>query len=75
MSRLFVFIAVYSALATGAGAQTTVPPIVNGGFPLVSPSAPRILFESNRTGKTQLWLIAADGSGERQLTNKDGFTG
>jgi len=75
MPRLFAFIALCSALAPSVGAQTTAPPIVNGGFPLVSPSAPRILFESNRTGKTQLWLISADGTGERQLTSKDGFTG
>jgi TolB protein len=59
-----------SAFAFGAGAQTTAPAI-HGGFPLVSPSAPRIVFESNRTGKTQLWIISADGTGERQLTNRD----
>lgn len=62
------------ALAINAGAQTTTtpPPPVHGGFPLASPSAPQILFESNRTGKTQLWVISADGSGEKQLTNRDG---
>jgi TolB protein len=63
--------AVCSAIALSAGAQTSAPPLVNGGFPLVSPSAPRILFESNRTGKTQLWIISADGTSERQLTNRD----
>lgn len=56
--------------AASSGAQTTTS-IVNGGSPLVSPSAPRILFESNRTGKNQLWIISADGTGERQLTNRD----
>lgn len=56
--------------AANSAAQTTTP-VVNGGFPLVSPSAPRILFESNRTGKNQLWIISADGTGERQLTNRD----
>src|SRR5471032_2774293 len=76
MSRLtFLLAAVVSTLATRVGAQTSAPPLVNGGFPLVSPSAPRILFESNRTGKTQLWIIAADGTGERQLTTRDGFAG
>ena len=63
--------AVCSVFALSAGAQTSAPPLVNGGFPLVSPSAPRILFESNRTGKTQLWIISADGAGEKQLTNRD----
>ena len=72
MPRLSPLLAVLcSALALSAGAQTSAPPLVNGGFPLVSPSAPRILFESNRTGKTQLWIISADGTGERQLTNRD----
>jgi TolB protein len=72
MSRLSSpLVAVWSALALSAGAQTSAPPVVNGGFPLVSPSAPRILFESNRTGTTQLWIISAGGTGERQLTNRD----
>ena len=71
MPRPFLLAAALSALAVNAGAQTSAPPIVNGGFPLVSPSAPQILFESNRTGKTQLWIISADGTGEKQLTNRD----
>jgi TolB protein len=68
----FLIAASFSTLTISAGAQTSAPPLVNGGFPLMSPSAPRILFESNRTGKTQLWIISADGTGERQLTNRDG---
>jgi TolB protein len=76
MSRLSLLLAALaSTLTIAAGAQTTAPPIVNGGFPLVSPSAPRILFESNRTGKDQLWIISADGTGERQLTTRDGYAG
>lgn len=72
MPRLsFLLAALFAALAPSVGAQTSAPPLVNGGFPLVSPSGPRILFESNRTGKTQLWIISADGTGERQLTHRD----
>ncbi|MGZ3374584.1 MAG: hypothetical protein ACXU9Z_14935, partial [Gemmatimonadaceae bacterium] len=71
MSRIsLVLAAPFLVLAARAGAQTTTP-VINGGSPLVSPSAPRILFESNRTGKNQLWIISADGTGERQLTNRD----
>ena len=70
MPRLFLLPVALSALAISAGAQTSAPPLANG-FPLVSPSAPRILFESNRTGKTQLWIISPDGTGEKQLTNHD----
>jgi Tol biopolymer transport system component len=77
MTRLSLFIGtVCSAFTISLSAQTNAaPPIVNGGFPLVSPSAPRILFESNRTGKDQLWIISADGTGERQLTTRDGYAG
>ena len=74
MSRLtFLLAAVVSTLATRVGAQTSAPSLVNGAFPLVSPSAPQILFESNRTGKDQLWIVSADGTGERQLTTHDGY--
>jgi Tol biopolymer transport system component len=71
MSRRSLLAALCSALAVSAGAQTSTPPLVNGGSPLVSPSGPRILFESNRTGRNQLWIVSADGIGERQLTNRD----
>lgn len=68
---LFLLAALCSTLTSSVGAQANAPPLVNGGFPVVSPSAPRILFESNRTGTTQLWIISADGSSERQLTHRD----
>jgi Tol biopolymer transport system component len=76
MFRLLLLLAALcSTLTIRAESQTSAPPLVNGGFPLVSPSAPVILFESNRTGTTQLWLISADGTGERQLTHRDGVAG
>jgi TolB protein len=57
-------------LALAVLAAQKAAPVNNGAFPLVSPSAPRILFESNRTGTNQLYLINADGTGERQLTHR-----
>ena len=62
--------AVLLLVAQTAAAQATRAPVINGGFPLVSPTAPRILFESNRTGTNQLWIIDADGTAERQLTKE-----
>src|SRR5437764_14933025 len=61
---------VLSAAFTTAVAQTKTAarPIINGGAPLVSPSAPVILFESNRSGRNLLYIMNADGSGQRQLT-------
>ena len=57
-----------ATLSTGLDAQIA-PTAVTAGYPLVSPTAPRILYESNRSGSNQLWIINADGSGARQLTN------
>jgi TolB protein len=71
MPRISLALVVPFLILTASSDAQTTTPVVNGGFPLVSPSAPRILFESNRTGKNQLWIISADGTAERQLTNRD----
>jgi TolB protein len=65
-----LFCVTHAALTLGAAAQTTRTPVIQGGSPLVSPTSPRILFESNRTGTNQLWIINADGTSERRLTNE-----
>lgn len=41
---------------------------VDGGDPAVSPDGARILYVSERSGKSQLFVMNADGTGARQLT-------
>jgi Tol biopolymer transport system component len=62
-----------ATVALGAAAQAAKAPAIQNGAPLVSPTAPRILFESNRTGTNQLWII--DETGERQLTREPAGVG
>ena len=50
-------------------ATPTPTPIVNGAQPVVSTRGQRIAFSSNRGGAEDLFVINADGTGERQLTH------
>jgi TolB protein len=71
MIRSACIAVIASATLTSIAPGQTKPSarsVINGGFPLVSPSAPVILFESNRSGINQLYLMNADGSGQRQVT-------
>jgi dipeptidyl aminopeptidase/acylaminoacyl peptidase len=49
--------------------QLTNPQGKRDAAPRWSPDGKFILFESNRSGSSQLWVISADGSELRQLTN------
>jgi TolB protein len=70
MLRNVLLFFVANATLALAGAAQTKARVVENGSPLVSPTSPRILFESNRTGTNQLWIINADGTDERQLTRE-----
>src|SRR5271166_3099030 len=39
-------------------------------FPSWAPDGRHIVFQSNRTGKTQIWTMLADGSEQKQLTTQ-----
>ena len=47
----------------------TPRPVTSGSLPVVSPDGSRIAFTSNRTGAPDLFVIDANGTNERQLTN------
>lgn len=57
---------------TRAQAQSTPPPIPTAPFtninPSWSPDERQIVFESRRHGRVQLYIVNADGTGERRLT-------
>jgi Tol biopolymer transport system component len=50
------------------GQTPTRPPVIHGSLPVVSPDGSRIVFISNRDGAEDLFVIAADGTGETRLT-------
>ena len=49
--------------------QAPAQPMIHGGAPAVSPDGSRIAFLSDRDGATDLYVIAADGTGESRLTH------
>ncbi len=52
----------------GTGLTQLTADTANDGFAAWSPDGSKIVFESNRTGTQQLWLMNADGSNQTQLT-------
>jgi TolB protein len=66
----FRVLALLLALTSAAIARQQAPRAVsNGELPVVSPDGKLIAFLSNRGGAQDLFIIAADGTGETQLTN------
>src|SRR5262249_27532820 len=62
------------AAADGKGEprQLTNAPGKKDRHPRWSPDGKRILFESNRSGESQLWVIGLDGGAATQLTTISG---
>ena len=58
------------ALGDGAGQQLVTHPD-GGGEPSWSPRGDRVVFVSERGGEKDLYVIDADGTGERRLTSND----
>jgi TolB protein len=67
----FALVLLVLAVLPGMGrAQAPAsPPPRNGSLPAVSPDGSHIAFVSNRGGSEDVFVIAADGSGETQLTH------
>jgi TolB protein len=57
------------AVAEPSRAQAPAPPPIHGSAPSISPDGTKIAFLSERDGATDVFLIAADGTGETRLTS------
>jgi WD40-like Beta Propeller Repeat len=62
---------VYTINPNGIGLRqlTHVGKTRAAGAPDWSPDGTRIVYESNQTGDYRIWVMNADGSGQRRLTN------
>ena len=58
---------------TGRSQLTHVGKTRAAGAPDWSPDGSRIVYESNQTGDYRIWVMNADGSRQRRLTNDPGF--
>ncbi|MEO8188854.1 MAG: hypothetical protein ABI682_00820 [Acidobacteriota bacterium] len=68
-TRRLLAAAAGAAFVLGVGsAQTSAPILLHGGAPAVSPDGSAIAFLSDRDGPTDVYVISADGTGERRLT-------
>jgi hypothetical protein len=63
--RSSIACATIAAFSPATSAQTR---LIHNVAPRVSPDGTRIVFQSDRSGRKEIWAMAADGSRPRQLT-------
>lgn len=68
MRKSSVFAAAALLAVRFAAGQNPAKVVVHGGAPAVSPDGSRIAFVSDRDGATDIYVIGADGKGEKRLT-------
>jgi TolB protein len=67
--RIVLTVIAFGIMVASAKAQTPAPPTINGGLPYVSPDGTQISFVAYRGAlPPHLFVINADGTGEKQLT-------
>jgi TolB protein len=59
---------IYAVNSDGSDLTRLTSGVGNNVYPAFSPNGQKIVFTSNRTGTSQVWLMNADGSNQRQLT-------
>ena len=72
MKITFLITTLLSLPVLAAGPHNIQLSQVKDLYPHLSPDGARIVFQSNRSGSTQIWLMNGDGSGLVQLTNVPG---
>ena len=60
-----------AAATAGAAAPQRLTP-VQSSYPHPSPDGSKVVFQSNRTGSWQIFVVGTDGTGLRQLTDLPG---
>jgi Tol biopolymer transport system component len=68
LSLVFVSSILVPLASAASGGVTRLTNIVNA-YPHPSPDGEHVVFQSNRTGTAQIYVMAADGSNVEQLTN------
>ena len=69
---------IYVARPDGSGVRRLtrtkggVEVLGDDGWPRWSPDGKRIVFSSNRTGNGEIWIMSADGSGQRRIAGLAG---
>jgi Tol biopolymer transport system component len=80
MKTKFLTLVIVIATASAIYAQEPAAPLrltpkrltnINDSYPMLSPDGTRILFKSDRTGNSEIYIIGVDGKGLRQLTNNN----
>ena len=77
VSTVIVFIAITAVVSSSLADELTFPEperITNvmNSYPCASPDGSRIVFQSNRTGRWELYVMNRDGTEIRQLTDRPG---
>jgi Tol biopolymer transport system component/DNA-binding winged helix-turn-helix (wHTH) protein len=71
-ARIDHSLALWTMNADGSDRRQITPPGAQDRTPSASPDGQFIVFESNRSGRGEIWRVGADGSGLTQLTRDGG---
>ncbi len=67
-----ILLVLLPAAAMASGTPPDILSPVRDTYPQLSPDGSQVVFQSNRSGGNQIWVMHRDGSGLRQLTDVPG---